>query len=169
MGFSRQEYWSGLPLSPPGDLPNTGIEPQSLKSPALAGGFFTTLAPPEKPLTCPQVTSWTHGKRSRDQLVMSATDLEEECHRRCPTRPFTNVYCKDTKDSSIHRKECLQQGLSYDSSYPFYTYFPPSLPCSVPRKAEPVDCFLHTSLLSGFWLHSNQDTLADQSEEGREL
>ena len=112
------------------------------------------LAPPEKPLTCPQVTSWAHRKRSRDQWVMSATGLEEECHRRCPTRPFTNVYCKDTKDSSIHRKEYLQQGLSYDSSYPFYTYFPPSLPCSVPRKAEPVDCFLHTSLLSGFWLRS---------------
>ena len=42
MGFSRQEYWSGLPCPPPGDLPNPGIEPESLKSPALAGGFFTT-------------------------------------------------------------------------------------------------------------------------------
>ena len=41
MGFSRQEYWSGLPLPPPGDLPNTGIEPQSLRSPELAGGLFT--------------------------------------------------------------------------------------------------------------------------------
>ena len=42
MGFSRQEYWSGLPCSPPGDLPNPGIKPASLMSPALAGGFFTT-------------------------------------------------------------------------------------------------------------------------------
>ena len=42
MGFSRQEYWSGLPRPPPGDLPNPGIEPMSLRSPALAGGFFTT-------------------------------------------------------------------------------------------------------------------------------
>ena len=33
MGFSRQEYWSGLPFPSPGDLPNTGIEP---KSPSLA-------------------------------------------------------------------------------------------------------------------------------------
>ena len=41
-GFSRQEYWSGLPLAPPGDLPNPGIEPESLMSPALAGRFFTT-------------------------------------------------------------------------------------------------------------------------------
>ena len=40
MGFSRQEYWSGLACPPPGDLPNLGIEPESLMSLALAGGFF---------------------------------------------------------------------------------------------------------------------------------
>ena len=39
MGFSRQEYWSGLPCPLPGDLPDLGIEPTS---PELAGGFFTT-------------------------------------------------------------------------------------------------------------------------------
>ena len=42
MGFSRQEYGSGLPFPSPGDLPDPGIEPAS---PALAGGFLT-LAPP---------------------------------------------------------------------------------------------------------------------------
>ena len=42
MGFSRQEHWSGLPFLPSGDLSNPGIEPESLTSPALAGGFFTT-------------------------------------------------------------------------------------------------------------------------------
>ena len=49
MGFSRQEYWSGLSCSPPGDLPNPGIKPASLMSPALAGGFFTTSATWEAP------------------------------------------------------------------------------------------------------------------------
>ena len=50
MEFSRQEYWShipgniGLPFAPPGDLPDPGIQPTSLASPALAGGFFTTRA-----------------------------------------------------------------------------------------------------------------------------
>ena len=44
MGFSRQEYWSVLPCSPPGNLPNPGVEPASLMSPAFAGGFFTTSA-----------------------------------------------------------------------------------------------------------------------------
>ena len=44
LGFSRQEHWSGLPCPPPGDLPNPGMEPVSLASPALAGKFFTTSA-----------------------------------------------------------------------------------------------------------------------------
>ena len=51
MGFPRQEYWSGLPLPPPGDLPDPRNEPVS---PALAGGFFTS-EPPGKPtvaVTC---------------------------------------------------------------------------------------------------------------------
>ena len=42
MGSFGQEYWSGLPFPPPGDLPNSGIEPESLMTPALAGGFLTT-------------------------------------------------------------------------------------------------------------------------------
>ena len=40
--FSRQEYWSGFPCPPPGDLPDPRIKPKSLASPALAGGLFTT-------------------------------------------------------------------------------------------------------------------------------
>ena len=35
MGFSRQEYWSGLPFPPPGDLPDPGTEPESSVSPSL--------------------------------------------------------------------------------------------------------------------------------------
>ena len=51
MGFSRQEYWSGLPFPPPGDLPNPGIKQVS---PALAGRFFIT-EPRGKPI-CPGQT-----------------------------------------------------------------------------------------------------------------
>ena len=39
MGFSRQEYWSGLPCPPPGDLLDPGIEPRSLESPTLVGSL----------------------------------------------------------------------------------------------------------------------------------
>ena len=42
MGFSRQEYWSGLPLPPPRDYPDPGIKPMSLMPTALVGGFFIT-------------------------------------------------------------------------------------------------------------------------------
>ena len=44
MEFFRQEDWSGLPFRPLGDLPSPGIEPASLVSPVLAGGFFQTEA-----------------------------------------------------------------------------------------------------------------------------
>ena len=47
-GFPREEYWSGLPFPPPGDLPNPGTESMS---PALAGRFFTT-EPLGKPSVC---------------------------------------------------------------------------------------------------------------------
>ena len=42
MGFSRQEYWNGLPCPPPGHLPDPGVKPVSLISHLLPGGFFTT-------------------------------------------------------------------------------------------------------------------------------
>ena len=62
MKFSRQEYWNGLPFPTPRDLPDPGIEPASLVSPALAGGFFTT-APLEKT----GIPRWLHGKESTCQ------------------------------------------------------------------------------------------------------
>ena len=58
--FSRQECWSGLPCHPPGGLPDPGIEPASLRSPALAGGFFTTrpLGKPKTHTIYSQIKSW---------------------------------------------------------------------------------------------------------------
>ena len=64
MGFSRQEYWRGLPCPPPGDLPNPGTEPVSLISPALAGGFFTTSTtwePPHKGMHPAKTFILSHG------------------------------------------------------------------------------------------------------------
>jgi len=52
VGFSWQEHWSGLLCPPPGDLPDPGIEPVSLMSPALTGGFFSTRATWEAPGGC---------------------------------------------------------------------------------------------------------------------
>ena len=58
--FSRQEYWSGLPCPPPEDLPNPGIEPVSLTSPALAGSFFTTSTTWKAPLPASFSLLWKH-------------------------------------------------------------------------------------------------------------
>ena len=53
MGFSRQEYWSGLPCPPPGDLPNPEVKPMCLTSAALVGEvFFLPLGSPGKPFLC---------------------------------------------------------------------------------------------------------------------
>ena len=54
-GFSRQEYWSRLPCPSPGDLPNPGIKPLSLMSPALADRFFTPSATWEAPCIGKQI------------------------------------------------------------------------------------------------------------------
>ena len=79
MGFSSQEYWSGLPFSPPGDLPDPGIEPRSLTSPALAGGFFTTAATWEAHSWC---SLWFNSFDSTITPGFSyATDKETEAER----------------------------------------------------------------------------------------
>ena len=59
MAFSRQEHWSGLPFPSPGCLPHPGIEPESLTSPALAGGVFTTST------TGAAQACWTQRKKAR--------------------------------------------------------------------------------------------------------
>ena len=64
MGFSRQEYWSGLPCPSPRDLPDPGIEPASS---LLAGGFFST-EPPGKPNV--NYTNCTH-TRVQAYLILS--------------------------------------------------------------------------------------------------
>ena len=73
MGFSRQEYLSGDPLGipPPGDLPDSGIKTASLRSPALAGEFFTT-----------SITQSTVYKGKK--VGLRGCDLGERCLRNVP-------------------------------------------------------------------------------------
>ena len=69
IGFSRQEYWSGLPFPSLGDLPNPGMEPTS---PALTGRFFTA-EPPGKPLPSPEweCEHFRHGKARQTRVAGS--------------------------------------------------------------------------------------------------
>ena len=63
MGFSRQEFQSGLPIPSPGDLPDSGIEPMSLTSPALSRGFFTTS------------TTWEALFKASQRILIGSNDL----------------------------------------------------------------------------------------------
>ena len=58
MGFSRQEYWSGMPLPPPGDFPDLGMELMSLASPSLAGSFLSCFVFPLAPPGKPRINKW---------------------------------------------------------------------------------------------------------------
>ena len=79
MGFSKQEYWSGFPCPPPGDLLDPGIKPTSLLSPALAGGFFTTSTSPRKPRN-------VKGFAQVPELVTALeSESESEVAQSCPT------------------------------------------------------------------------------------
>ena len=80
MGLSWQEYWNGLPSPIPGDLPNPGIKPSSLASPALAGRFLpTALEPglgPQKP--------HTYHMDSPDLLSIPGPNPREKDHQPVP-------------------------------------------------------------------------------------
>ena len=65
MKFSRQEYWSGLPCPPPGDLPDPGIKPTSLMCAALTGGSLPTESPGKPQTKCYEVQICKIGKRWR--------------------------------------------------------------------------------------------------------
>ena len=72
MELPRQEYWSGLPFPPPGDLPDPGVKPTSLGSPALADGFFTSV-PGGKPLG--DVQCWLiSAVQSSDSVIYTLFD-----------------------------------------------------------------------------------------------
>ena len=101
MGFSRQEYWSGLPCPPPGNLPDPGIKPASLKSPALAGGFFTTSA------------TWAAQEGIKRPLISQCCLLIVGLLRSSNSECYMNLRCKglvmQEADHSFHSLEVLQK------------------------------------------------------------
>ena len=78
MGFSRQEYWSGFPYPPPGDLLDPRIESTSPVSPALAGGFFTSAAATKSLQSCPTLCNPIDGSPPGSPVpgILQARTLE---------------------------------------------------------------------------------------------
>ena len=143
MGFSRQEYCSRLPCPPPGDLPDPGIEPMSLMSPALVGRFFTTSTTWEALFSTgfyPQI-SWTGSWAALCQpclLVARGRDSLRGLHSpgpflsRIPLLPVPKVLCCP--------KDCTSENLVPTH---FSTFFePPSLLPMCP----PIQDYIFSSL-----------------------
>ena len=78
MGFSKQEYWSELPCTLPGDLPDPGIEPESLMSLVLADEFFTTAAAAKSLQSCPTLCNPIDGSPPGSPVpgILQARTLE---------------------------------------------------------------------------------------------
>ena len=119
MGFSRQEYRSGLPWTPPGDLPDPGIEPASLTSPALAGVFFTTSTTWESaycitlliPASSLSVTLQHKMAAGAPAITSHLTNREEEMKNGTPSlspiRTLPRSYAH--KSSYFHRKRNMAE------------------------------------------------------------
>ena len=88
MGFSRQEYWSGLSCPIPGDLPDPGIKPASLMSPTLADRFFTTSVTWEAPICVYMCCVWSQ----LCPTLCDPIDCSPDCKLFSPWRFFRQEY-----------------------------------------------------------------------------
>ena len=81
IGFPRQEYWSDLSFPPPGGLPDSGIEPAALMSPALVGRFFTTSSTWEAQINMPNdvYSNLFHNFESWKELYLPALCKKKLC------------------------------------------------------------------------------------------
>ena len=80
MGFSRPEYWSGLPCTSPGDLPDPRMEPASHMSPTLAGVFFTTST----------IQVWKGAVGSHETTTAQEGDIEKDSWLGLTSLPLSN-------------------------------------------------------------------------------
>ena len=95
MGFPRQEYWSGLPFPPPGDLPDLGIEPASL---VLARGFFTTEMPGKPDVN---LDAWNILSREKKKKNSSSYDPTPGMRGRVWTWTFSERSLKPLQSASL--------------------------------------------------------------------
>ena len=106
MGFSRQEYWSGLPFPTSGVLPDPGIEPLSLKSFALAGIFFTTSATWEAQISPHSKTlAWKIPWAEEPGRLQSMGSLESDTTERLNDFTFTFHLHALEKEMATHSSD----------------------------------------------------------------
>ena len=110
MGFSRQEYWSGLPFSTPRDLPDPETEFTSLASPAMASGFFTT----GQQIIIPnlQMRSWRFSK------------IKGFDHKKCNRKGNPNPCCTDSQACTQYHRQFIFVSVT---SYGYYLFLKNSI------------------------------------------
>ena len=123
MKFSGQENWSGLPCPPPGDLPDPGIKPTSLLSPALAGGFFTTRDTWEalvwKGLTV-FYTVIANGTIIDKWLVFTGVrHMDVKCAVSQPTQMQRRAALQDRMAGKTYESPAVLLGLTDNEAFPF--------------------------------------------------
>ena len=112
VGFPRQEYWNGLPFPSPGDLPDPGIRLESLTSPVLVGGFFTTSATWEAPVnyissvqfSCSVVSNSLQPHGLQHARLPCPSPTPKVCSNSCQS----SQWCHPTISSSVLFSSCLQ-------------------------------------------------------------
>ena len=120
MGFSRQEYRSGLPCPPPGDLPDPGIELTSLMSPALTDGFFTTRAIWEAwsniihilKLCTLKYTQWKKGGKKRERGERIYILKVKLSHSKCGYTP--EGAWEGRGESIVSLQSCVYQNVLHE-------------------------------------------------------
>ena len=146
MGFSMQGYWGGLPCSPSRDLPSPMIEPFSLASPTLAGGFFTSSATWEALLLTIQFSQFSRS------VVSDSLRPHESQHARppCPSQTpgvYSNScpssrWCHPASSSSVVPFSSCPQSLPASGSFPMSQLFPSggqSIGVSAPASVLPMN------------------------------
>ena len=125
MGFSRQEYWSGLPCPSTENLPDPGIKPASLRFPALADGFFTNSTTWEAPWGLSVQFSrsvvsdslWPH--RLQHARLPSLSPTPKACSNSCPS----SQWCHPTISSSVVPFSSCIQSCPASGSFPVSQFF----------------------------------------------
>ena len=156
MGFSRQEYWSGLPFPSSRYLPDLGIEPGSVMSPELAGGFFTT-STTRKALcsACSTVIrNWCFLGRTTVNSQTSTFSCPANCasSQSCSgAHPTHNTFCSDL----LHQYHLFNHGHEPLCCLSEHSQWPPDQP-AVPNLflllTHPPHC-CQNSLMASCTLH----------------
>ena len=136
-GFSRQEHWSGLPRPSPGDLPNPGIKPTSLMSPALAVRFYTASATWEAPIhICIMLIVYLF------QILWILIFILDVAHFLSFPGPSSKIVkriqlkLKDWAAKRLNRQ--LPSKQSWNECFSICKYYPPSLKAAIYGHRQPL-------------------------------